>query len=344
MKKIYKSLPLLAILTLVGCNNQSIHVEPKKGEKVEIQEMADALGATVANLNKQTAMSVSAKKINIDAKVHQYEINEEKNGLIEVADMKIKATEGTLNAGITGLNTPDAEIIASANLKAKANVSGKLMNEETQKLEDRKASGTVKVDSYLSKGDVYFYVDEKTGEFVNKVADMVGETVPVEFPAKYYLDLDADLSTFSLDYDAEDFLKEYGELTPEEKEDIVFQKYSETSFSIYGKHSETKEKKNDKYLIKTSVTDVEASLEFDIEKGLTRAAFIVTETETKYVYGELYSETDFDASKYEESFLNSVVETSVVKAQGEAGFKYGDDVKVTLPEDLDTYLPLMLFK
>lgn len=343
MKKLFKALPLLAMLTLVGCNNQSVNVKPKNGEKVDAPTMINALGETVNNLNKQTALGVSVKKLNLDAKVHEYEINEEKNGLIETVDMSIKASEGTLNAAISGLNTEDAKIIAQADLKAKANVSGKLLNEETQKLEDKKASGSVNVNAYLSEGDIYFYVDEKTGEFVNKVADMVGEQVPVEFPAKYYLDANADLSTFKLDFDAAEMLEDYEKLTDEEKADIVFQKYSETSFSVYGNHTENKEEKDGEYLISTTTTAVEVSLEFDIEKGLIRAAFIITNTETEYVYGKLYDEEGFVASNYEASFLTSVVSTNKVTAQGEASFQYGDQVKVTLPEDLDTYLPLVLF-
>ena len=214
---------------------------------------------------------------------------------------------------------------------------------EWHKLEDKKASGSVNVNAYLSEGDIYFYVDEKTGEFVNKVADMAGEQVPVEFPAKYYLDTNADLSTFKLDFDAAEILEDYEKLTDEEKADIVFQKYSETSFSVYGNHTENKEEKDGEYLISTTTTAAEVSLEFDIEKGLTRAAFIITNTETEYVYGKLYDEEGFVASNYEASFLTSVVSTNKVTAQGEASFQYGDKVKVTLPEDLDTYLPLVLF-
>lgn len=344
MKKIIRVLPLLALFTLAGCSNSSVNVKPKNGTKVEAQEVYEALQATVETLNQQNAISTTVKKLVVDIQTKQHDIQED-NTLKLTTDMSIKAKNGVLTAALTGLKNEEEKAIGSAELKADVTVKGKATNEKTNELVDVNVSGKADVKAYVSEGNLYANIDEKTGKIVDDVAVAVsGDKVGVEWPAKYYFALGVDLKEFKIDYDLDDIMAEYNAMSDEEKAEFLFQKYSETSYSIYTKHVENKEDKDGDYLEGTTALTVEASVEFDTKKGITRAAFTVSNSETDTVYSELSDEEGFDASAYEASFLNQTIEQTTIKAQGEASFKYGSDVKVSLPDDLNTYLPFVLFK
>lgn len=344
MNKIIKTLPLLALFTLVGCNSNSVKVKPKNGTKVEAQEAYEALEKTVNYLNEQDAIGATVKKLSVDAKINEKEVTEEKK-LQQTADMTVKATNGTLDVALSGIKDETAEPKGAIELKSDVSLKGKAVKEDTGKLEDIKVSGKVDLNAYVSSGDLYVHVDENTGKFVDEASMAIqGKTVGMQWPLKVTLDTNIDIKKFIVDFDLSEVMDEYNEMSEEEKADFLFQKYSDTSYSIYAKHTETEEKVENDYYVETESTVVEASIEFDTEKGVTRAAFVVNNVQVKYVYGELYKEEGFDASQYDASFLKQECNNVKVKAQGEATFKYGDNVKVTLPEDLNKYIPMPLFK
>lgn len=344
MNKILKTLPLLVLFALVGCNSNSVKVKPKNGTKVEAQEAYEALEKTVAFLNEQNAIEANVKKLALDAKINEKEVKEDKT-LQQTADMTVKASNGTLDVALTGIKDEAAEPIGAVELKADVSLKGKVLKEESQKLEDVNVSGKADINAYISNGDLYAHVDEKTGKLVDDASLAIQEkTVGMQWPIKYMFDLDIDIRKFIVDFDLNDVMDEYNKMSEEEKGEFLFQKYSDTSYSIYAKHTEKDEKVENDYYVETETTVIEASIEFDTEKGVKRAAFKVDYAQVEYVYGELYQDEGFDASQYEASFLKQECTNTKVKAQGEASFKYGDNVKVTLPEDLNKYIPMPLFK
>ncbi len=337
MKKSLKFLPLVTLLALTGCvgKTDTFTVKPKDGTKVDAEEALTKLEDSITALTKFDAIGVDVDKLKVNVNLNQYaEIEEEKAE--KIVGAKIDVNNVTLKGGLVNLSDADEHpenIQGAFDFAANSvKIDADIMNEETAKLENHKVNGKGGIHAYVDDTNIYFNVDEDCGKLVNDVAAVAGEELDIEFPIKTYFE--NVVSGFDLDIEEGQFLDSYNELTSDQQAAFLFQKYSNTSYSIYCNYQGTNDKYDEEteYLLKRDTIGLEAAIEFDVEKGLSRAAFIVSyETVQTFAYDYV------DYEEYSKEFLEKPQQEVKIQAQGEAKFKYNDKVKVNLPNDLDQY-------
>ena len=346
MKHLLKTLPLLFVLTLIGCNGNSkdVNVKPKNGTKVEAAEFFEALSQTEEVMLNKQAIGIKASKLALDATIKESEVADKKLEANE--DVNIKLTEGSVNMNVKGITKEKDPKNATAEIHVDAKVDMTLNLIDGQKPSDTSIKGQVKPNIYGDKGNLYLDLDKGTGEVVKKIAKVSGSVVPIAIPGQYFIENAVDFSTFNIDLDAEEMKEGYNALSQEDKAKVTFQKYSANSYSIWIDHLITEEinkTEDGKYVLSKEKTDIQASMVIDKTVGITEANFIINEESSRTVYYELRYESSFVETDYEEAFLNSEVNHQVINGQGSVSFSYDDKVKVTLPDNLDSYSPLMLY-
>lgn len=342
MKKIVYLIPLLAVMAIASCQNKD-GIKPKDGVVIEADEAFAALDLTMENMEKQTAVEAYVRSLAIDSDIDQFKIVEG-DKLQQSVDMNIKTSEGVLDLAVVSLNKEkeNADAQASISLNTKITANGTVENKEGVQKEIH-SNGKMVSNVYISEGKTYINISKETKPFVESIAASLDEKLPtLLWPLRYRLDTAVSFKDFSFQFDAEEELEKFNELSEEERNDFVFQKYSKTSFSIYTKHTTTEEEKDGEYLLEKQITNYEVTLEFDINEGLQRVAFIINEDTSKTVYSEIYQDEGFNAANYNKAFLSSNISKEVVKAAGKASFNYGSDVDFSLPKDLPIYIPIPL--
>lgn len=346
MKHLLKTLPLLFVLTLIGCNGNSkdVNVKPKNGTKVEAAEFFDALAETEESMLSRQAIGIKATKLALDADIKESDVADKK--LEPKEDAKIKLSEGSVTMNVKGITKEKNPENATAEIHVDTKVDITLNLVDGEKPADSSIKGQVKPNIYSEKGILYLDLDKGTGDVVKKLAKATGGTVPITFPGQYSLEGAVDFSSFSIDLDAEEMRDGYNALSAEQKQKVTFQKYSDTSYSVWVDHlitEEVEKTEDNKYVLGTEKTDIQASMVIDTKLGITEANFIIEEESSDTVYSELRYQSTFVESDYEEAFLNSEISHQKINGQGSVSFSYDDKVKVTLPDNLDSYSPLMFY-
>ena len=344
MKHLLKTLPLLFVLTLVGCNNSSgVKVKPKNGTKVEAAEFFEALSKTEESMLSRQAIGIKATNLAVDAKIREDEVVD--NKIEKSDDLVIKTSEGTVTMNVKGITKEKDPKNATAEIHVDTKVDVQVNLLDGEKPADGVIKGQAKPNIYSEQGNLYLDIDKGTGDIIKKAAKVTGSEVPVSFPAQYVLKDAVDFSSFGIDLDAEEMEEGYAQLTEEQKSKVIFQKYSSTSYSLWIDHLVTEEVKksdDDKYVMSKETADIQASMVIDTTLGITEANFIVAQETSRTVYYELRYSSGFDPANYEDAFLNSELENQKINFEGSAKFSYDDKVKVTLPDNLDDYADLSL--
>ena len=349
----YKKALLLPLITLalVGCNksnpnsgstsksgsDDTITVSVDPGTPVTKEECQRALNTAAQSFVDQDSIGLDTKGLEAHIENVAYDLVE--NEFAKVQDLKVDLPNVALSLRTQGITAEDInkDFLASLALKTQVKLNGKVASDKAEnkgQLVDVALDAPLELNAYYVGGDPFINLPKSNQTLIDQVVATAGNVTDqdissyasmITLPFNVHLiNLGIDLSGVreSLKGEVASFIDA---LDVSEEDILTFQKYSETSYSIYLEKQIENEKVDGDYVLSKEVTSIKAAVLFDTSVGLTSATVEVTDN----AY-ETFAKTidlEEEASNYTKEQLETKVTVETSHAIGQLNFTYGEQAK-----------------